>query len=71
MEEQNKVQWVYAAKNNQELAERYDKWATSYDGDLEQDFDYKGPQRTAELFIKYVPKNLTDSGCRCRHWIDG
>jgi len=27
-EEQNLIQWVYSSKNEQELGERYDQWAS-------------------------------------------
>jgi len=64
MEKQNKVQWIYSSRNNQELEERYDQWAKDYDADLEQDFEWLGPQRTAELFARYVPKTarILDAG---------
>lgn len=64
MESQNRVQWVYSSRNNEELAERYDDWAKDYDSDLEQDFEWLGPQRAAEVFAKYVPKDgrILDAG---------
>ena len=64
MESQNRVQWIYSSANNQELAERYDQWAKDYEQDLAQDFEWLGPQRTAELFVKYVAKNgrVLDAG---------
>ena len=64
MTEQNKVQWVYSSRNNQELAERYDQWARDYDSELERDFEYQGPQRATELFIRYAPKGarILDAG---------
>jgi SAM-dependent methyltransferase len=64
MESQNRVQWVYSSRNNEELAERYDNWAKDYDSDLEQDFEWIAPQRAAEVFAKYVPKNglVLDAG---------
>ncbi len=64
MEKQSKVQWIYSSRNNQELEERYDQWAKDYDADLEQDFEYQGPQRTAEFFTRYVPKTarILDAG---------
>lgn len=55
MEKENKVQWVYSSRNEEELNERYDEWAKTYDADLERDFEYIGPQIAAEIFIKYVP----------------
>jgi SAM-dependent methyltransferase len=64
MKKQNRVQWVYSSRNNKELAERYDQWAKDYDDDLERDFEWCGPQRTAELFAHYVPKEakILDAG---------
>ncbi|MDA0735422.1 MAG: class I SAM-dependent methyltransferase [Chloroflexi bacterium] len=64
MDSQNRVQWVYSSRNNQELAERYDQWAKDYDQDLEQDFDWLGPQRAAEVFAQHVPINsrILDAG---------
>ena len=54
MDRQNRVQWVYSSRDNQELAERYDQWARDYDRDLERDFQWLGPQRAAEVFARYV-----------------
>jgi SAM-dependent methyltransferase len=64
MEKQNRVQWVYSSRDNKELSERYDQWAKDYDADLEQDFGWMGPQRTAEVFAQYVPKEakVLDAG---------
>ena len=53
--EENVVQWVYSSRDNQELAERYDRWAGKYDSDLEKDFGWRGPQRAVEVFARYVP----------------
>ena len=55
MTEQNRVQWVYSSQNEQELEERYDRWAEEYDADLEADFGWISPQRTAETFARHVP----------------
>lgn len=64
MTEESKVQWVYSAKDNQELAERYDQWAGDYDSDLTEDFDYRSPRIAAELFARYVPRDarILDAG---------
>ena len=56
MEEQNRIEWIYSSKNNQELLERYDQWAKEYDTDVEQKEDYQAPKTTANFFTKYVPK---------------
>ena len=64
MEQQNKVQWIYSSRGNEELAERYDQWAKDYEEDLERDFGWYGPEVAAGLFAKYVPKNakILDAG---------
>jgi SAM-dependent methyltransferase len=54
MADENKVQWVYASKDRDELATRYDKWAKDYDADLEADFDWKGAALAADALAKYV-----------------
>ena len=61
---QNRVQWVYSSRDNQELEERYDQWSRDYDNDLARDFDYKSPQRAAEVMAGYVPRTarILDAG---------
>lgn len=54
MKAQDRVQWVYSSKTNQELQERYDQWAEQYDEDLENEFGWIGPQYAVEVFSKYV-----------------
>ncbi len=63
-QEQNRVQWVYSATDPQELARRYDQWASEYDKDLDSDFGYLGPSLAVEYFSKYVPLNahVLDAG---------
>mgnify|MGYP002525484233 FL=1 len=51
---EERVQWVYAATNNQELEERYDQWAAAYDKDLEEDFAWNAPQNAVQLFAEFV-----------------
>jgi len=64
MEQQNKVQWIYSSRDNEELTERYDQWAKDYDTDLENDFAWRGPEITSGFFAKYVPKEakVLDAG---------
>ena len=64
MSSQNRVQWVYSSKDNQELAERYDQWSKDYESDLAQDFVYLAPLKTSEVFAKHVPKDarILDAG---------
>ena len=65
MEQENAVQWVYASKNNQELANRYDQWSKSYDSDLARDFNWKGHIHCAEILTQYSKQNelIIDVGC--------
>ena len=64
MTTENKVQWVYASRDNKELKERYDEWAKDYDSELAKDFGYRAPQVAAEFFVKYVSKDarILDAG---------
>jgi SAM-dependent methyltransferase len=64
MDVKDRVKWVYSAKNNEELSERYDQWAKDYDRDLENDFGYVGPRYAADYFEKYVPLDaeILDAG---------
>ena len=64
MEAENRVQWVYSAQDNRELAERYDQWAKEYDSDLDRDFGWLAPRRATEVFANYVSKNarVLDAG---------
>lgn len=82
----DRVQWVYAAKNNRELEERYDEWADEYDADLREEFDWIAPRVTVGLFAKYLARDarildagvgtglvgecLIDAGYRELHGID-
>ena len=63
-EEQNVIQWVYASKNEQELAERYDQWAKTYEDDLDRDIGWYGPIRAVESAVKYVARDarILDAG---------
>ena len=60
----NRVQWVYSSTNNQELEERYDQWATEYDKDLAEEFEWNAPQTAVDLFVKHVPAGakILDAG---------
>ena len=63
-ETQNLVQWVYGARNNRELEERYDSWAKSYDEDLKKDFGWLGPALALEACRQFVPSDacILDAG---------
>ncbi len=64
MTEQNRVQWVYSSRNEQELEERYDQWANQYDQDLETDFGWISPQRAAETLGRHAKPDarILDAG---------
>lgn len=64
LEKQDKSQWVFSSRNNEELAERYAQWAKDYDTELERDLGWRGPRHTAELFAKYMPRGarVLDAG---------
>ena len=51
---EERVQWVYDSKSNAELVERYQKWASTYEQDMFQGFDYQSPRLLAEAFKKFV-----------------
>lgn len=64
MERDDRVKWIYSSKDNDELAQRYDKWAETYDSDLDEAFGWIGPQATAEVFSHLVPRQarVLDAG---------
>ncbi len=64
MSSQNRVQWVYASRDNRELAERYDQWSQEYESDIVNDFEYLAPQKAAEAFARYVARDahILDAG---------
>ncbi len=61
---ENVVQWVYAAANDDQLAERYDEWANTYEEDLDRDFGWSGPSLAVDMALKYVPRDarVLDAG---------
>ena len=63
-EERNPVQWVYAARNNLELEERYNQWAKRYDDDLDSDFGWLGPALALQACKQYVSTDarILDAG---------
>ena len=64
MESQNRVQWVYSSIDNNELAERYDQWASDYESDLEISYEWHGPQKTVDTLTSYINKQakILDAG---------
>ena len=63
-QEQNLIQWIYASKNVQELQERYDQWAKTYENDLDRDFGWYGPLRAVEAGVRFISKDarILDAG---------
>ncbi len=61
---EERVQWVYASENNEQVKERYDQWASDYDEDLADDFGYVMPRMAAEVFERFVGKDarVLDAG---------
>ena len=53
-ESHNRVQWVYSSTSNRELEERYDQWASEYDRDLAEDFDWRAPQDAVDVLVRHV-----------------
>ena len=64
MEKTDKLKWIYSARDNKELTERYDQWAKEYDVDLIQDYAWIGPKMAAEFFSHYVSRDarILDAG---------
>ncbi len=63
-QDQNVIQWVYASKNEDELRERYDQWAKTYESDLDKDIGWYGPLRAVEAGVRYIAKDarILDAG---------
>lgn len=64
MEKTDRIKWIYSSGDNKELTERYDQWAKEYDAELEQDYEWRGPQITADFLNRYVHKeaSILDAG---------
>tara|TARA_B100000029_G_scaffold133038_1_gene127048 strand:- start:8313 stop:8939 length:627 start_codon:yes stop_codon:yes gene_type:complete len=64
MERQNKVQWIYSSANNNELSSRYDEWASDYETDLANDFEWNGHVRAVESLLPYINSDslILDAG---------
>ncbi|MGH8477401.1 MAG: class I SAM-dependent DNA methyltransferase [Methylococcales bacterium] len=59
----DKVFAVFEAADRDELATRYDEWASEYDGDL---VNQGGPAEAVEMLLKHVPSRqakILDAGC--------
>ena len=60
----DRVQWVYASKNNEELEARYNAWAKDYEADLDEAFGWTAPAIAVEHFEMHVAKRgkILDAG---------
>ena len=52
--ERHSLDWIVSAKTKEDSEKRYNEWASTYDGDLTGDWQYKLPAYIGDLFIKYV-----------------
>lgn len=60
-----RVQWIYSSRDARELEERYDRWASDYDKDLEEAFGWVGPRSAAEVLARHVTRKdarILDAG---------
>ena len=57
MDAKGRVEWIYQTKNNEQLSVRYDEWAKDYENDLEEAFNWIGPERVTEVFAAHVAKD--------------
>jgi predicted TPR repeat methyltransferase len=57
-----KVYEVFAAQNAEELAQRYDEWAASYEDDMD---DHGGPREAVEALAAFAGPDalVLDAGC--------
>ena len=64
MTNQTKVQWIFSSRDNLELEERYDEWASEHNKDMAADFSYLAPERAAHVFAGHVPRHarVLDAG---------
>ena len=55
---------IHTARDTEELADRYDKMAQSYDDSLQDEWGWTPPDHIAEIFSKYVDVNsrILDAG---------
>ena len=63
-ERDQRLQWIYAASDADDLRERYDVWAADYDGDLDA-LQWQAPQAAAERchHVAAPEGEILDAGC--------
>lgn len=64
MSTEDRLKWIYSSKDSDELAERYDDWAQSYDQELEEDYGWQIPRLIADELSRFTPKSgrILDAG---------
>jgi len=64
MSKEDRLKWIYSSKNTEELAERYDEWAESYDKELEEDYGWQIPRLIADELSGFTPvtARILDAG---------
>lgn len=64
MSKEDRLKWIYSSKDNEELAERYDAWAESYDQELEEDYGWQIPRLMADALSDITPGSgrILDAG---------
>ena len=64
MKPSERVKWITSSTDNDELLARYDRWAATYDADLDQAYGWIGPQRAVDVFCRLVPRDarILDAG---------
>jgi predicted TPR repeat methyltransferase len=66
---EERLHWIYAASNPDELRDRYDEWATTYDADLDG-MDWSAPRAAAARCVAHLADSadpdggeVLDAGC--------
>jgi len=60
----DELDWIFESAGTSQLADRYDRWAASYDDDHEA-WGWLGPQMAAGRFVAHqeLPGRVLDAGC--------
>ena len=59
----DKLEWIFASSDNQQLADRYDRWATQYDADHDG-WEWIGPAKAVEQLRDLgAISTVLDAGC--------
>lgn len=64
MPEEDRLKWIYSSRSNQELSERYDGWADTYDQDIEEGYGWQIPGIMAGMLSRLIqkPSRILDAG---------